>query len=404
MKELFNKNILLGISGSIAAYKSLELIQQLKKKGAIVRVVMTKSAQAFVTPLSLKIISGHQVFIDSDFLYNKMIDHIKISKWPDIIVLAPATANLLAKLSSGITNDLLSAICLATSSPIAISPVMNKNMYLAPSTQDNLKKLNNRGVIFWGPDYGNQICGDKGFGRMIKISKLVKLITNYFKSGFNNVKNLKIMVTAGPTIELIDPVRFISNYSSGKMGFAIVKAAIDVGYQVTLISGPVKISTPDGIFKKINIKSAIEMKDAVMSLVKNQDIFICCAAITDYRLEKISRKKIKKQKNNKLCLKLVKNPDIISEVASLKKNRPYIVGFSADTEKIGKYAKEKRIKKNIDLICANDVSKPNQGFNSNYNALHLFWKTGSMMLSINNKLSLAKKLLHQIIIFYEKKS
>lgn len=405
MKELINKNILLGISGSISAYKSLDLIRKLQDQGANVRVVMTRSAQSFVTPLSAAILSNHDVTTDNNFNKNYTVNHIAISKWPDLIIIAPATANILAKLSSGISDDVLSAICLATNSTIAISPSMNTNMYLASATQENLKKLNARGILCWGPEYGIQACGDCGLGRMLNISELLVLTIKYFKSHNCATKNLKILITAGPTRERIDPVRFISNYSSGKMGFAIVKAAIEEGAQVTLISGPVSLPTPKGIFKKINAISAFDMYKAVMLSINNQDIFIACAAITDYRVENFSIQKIKKKHNKQLTLKFIKNPDILSEVASLKYNkRPYIVGFSADTENIKKNAQEKRIRKNIDLICANDISKPNQGFNSNYNELHLFWNQGNMILSIKNKISLAKKLLHQIIVFYEKKN
>lgn len=404
-KELINKNILLGISGSISAYKSLDLIRKLQDQGANVRVVMTKSAESFITPLSVAILSKNDVATDNNLNQNCTINHIEISKWPDLIIIAPATANILAKLSSGISDDILSTICLATTSPIAISPAMNTNMYSASATQENLKKLNSRGILCWGPEYGVQACGDLGLGRMLNISELLVLIIKYFKSHNYTTKNLKILITAGPTRERIDPVRFISNYSSGKMGFAIVKAAIEKGAQVTLISGPVNLPTPKGVFKRIDAISALDMYKAVMLSIDNQDIFIACAAITDYRVKNIAIKKIKKKNKKKLTLKFTKNPDILSEVASLSYNkRPYIVGFSADTENIQINAQEKRIRKNIDLICANDISKPNQGFNSNYNELHLFWNKGNMLLSINNKISLAKKLLHQIIVFYEKKN
>ncbi|MDQ1237530.1 MAG: bifunctional phosphopantothenoylcysteine decarboxylase/phosphopantothenate--cysteine ligase CoaBC [Wigglesworthia glossinidia] len=405
MKELINKNILLGISGSISAYKSLDLIRKLREKGANVRVIMTKSAQSLITPLSVAILSKNDVITDDNSNKNCIINHIEISKWPNLIIIAPATANIIAKLSSGISDSILSSICLATTSQIAISPAMNTNMYSACATQENLKKLNNRGVLCWGPECGIQACGDYGFGRMLKISELIILITKYFKYKNFNKNSLKILITAGPTREPIDPVRFISNQSSGKMGFAIAQAAIERGAKVTLISGPVNLPTPIGTFQRIKIINALDMYKKVMLFIKNQDIFICCAAITDYRLKHTSLEKIKKKNNKKLILKFIKNPDLLSEVSALEYNkRPYIVGFSADTENIQTNAQEKRIRKNIDLICANDISTPNQGFNSDYNSLHLFWKTGNMFLSINNKLSLAKKLLNQILLCYEKKN
>lgn len=397
MTNLKGKHIVLGISGSIAAYKSMELIQLLKEKGSEVRVVVTKSAKKFITPLSLQTISCHPV-LENLFTIDKKgtILHIELAKWADFILIAPATANILAKLALGLSNDLLSNLCLATTAPIAVAPSMNQQMYQSIATQSNLHILRSREILVWGPEYGYQACKDIGLGRMTEPKIIIEHIIQYFSS--NNINHLNIMVTAGPTYEALDPIRFFSNYSSGKMGFAIAQAATHIGANVTLITGPVHLNTPHKVHR-INVISALDMHKAVIKNIKNQHIFIGCAAVSDYRVHNISIEKIKKQSDT-LTINMIKNPDIISQVGSLKNNRPYVVGFAAESHNLLKHAQDKLIKKKIDLICANDISYPNQGFNSDYNQLHLLWNKGNIILPWNKKQIIAQQLISKIILHY----
>ncbi|MCV2525204.1 MAG: bifunctional phosphopantothenoylcysteine decarboxylase/phosphopantothenate--cysteine ligase CoaBC [Candidatus Lightella neohaematopini] len=397
---LLKKRILLGISGSIAIYKVFELIRYLRKKQAIVRIVMTKTSKKLINKLSLQILSNYKVFDDIFYTNNNNIIHIKLAKWADLILLAPATANIIAKIALGLADDLLSTICLATKAKIIIIPSMNNYMYQSSATQHNIKILRNRGILIWGPNFGKQICGDIGLGSMLNPNIILKKLKQYFNTP---LKNFNIMITAGPTHELIDPVRFISNYSSGKMGFSIAYVAALLGANVTLISGPVNLSTPPGNIKRINVISALEMKQAVMNNISNQNIFIGCAAVSDYRIINFSSNKIAKKDN--LIINLIKNPDIISEVSQLTKNRPYVIGFSAETNLIKEHARKKLIEKKLDLICANNVSKNRfNNINNDYNELYLIWNDGEMLLSLNKKQVLAKQLMKQIIIRYEKDS
>ncbi|MCV2502368.1 MAG: bifunctional phosphopantothenoylcysteine decarboxylase/phosphopantothenate--cysteine ligase CoaBC [Candidatus Lightella neohaematopini] len=395
---LLKKRILLGISGSIAIYKVFELIRYLRKKQAIVRIVMTKTSKKLINKLSLQILSNYKVFDDIFYTNNNNIIHIKLAKWADLILLVPATANIIAKVALGLADDLLSTICLATKAKIIIIPSMNNYMYKSPVTQHNIKTLRKRGILIWGPNFGKQICGDIGLGSMLNPNIIIKKLKQYFNTP---LKNFNIMITAGPTHELIDPVRFISNYSSGKMGFSIAYVAALLGANVTLISGPVNLLTPPGNIKRINVISALEMKKAVMDNISNQNIFIGCAAVSDYRIINFSSSKIAKKDN--LIINLIKNPDIISEVSQLTKNRPYVIGFSAETNLIKEHARKKLIEKKLDLICANNVSKNRfNNINNNYNELYLIWHDGEMLLSLNKKQVLAKQLMKQIIIRYEK--
>ncbi|WMY97181.1 MAG: bifunctional phosphopantothenoylcysteine decarboxylase/phosphopantothenate--cysteine ligase CoaBC [Arsenophonus sp.] len=402
MKELFNKHIIVGISGSIAAYKTPELIRFLRKYGAKVRVIMTHSAKFFITSLTLQSISDYPV-VDDFFnsSVNAKINHIELAKWADLIILVPATADLVARLSIGMADDLLTTICLASKAKIAVVPAMNKNMYQAKITQQNIRILKDRNILVWGPDEGNQACGDNGPGRMLDpliIGKLVKYNLQYQK----NISKLHFAITAGPTQEKIDPVRFITNYSSGKMGFAIAQAAAEKGAQVTLITGPVHLSTPVGV-ERINVVSALDMYHQVHNIIHKKEIFISCAAVSDYRPKKIKKEKIKK-KENEISFSFIKNPDIVASVGKLLKNRPYVVGFAAETENIKEYARNKRIKKKLDLICANDISLSSHGFNSDNNALYLFWKNKEMYLPYSHKLELGHRLLNEILKHYEKKN
>ncbi|OCF98150.1 phosphopantothenoylcysteine decarboxylase [Gilliamella sp. wkB195] len=401
MMSLSGKHILLGITGGIAAYKCPDLVRHLKKAGAQVHVVLTESANHFVTPMTLQALSGNTVSSDLfDPSAELSMSHIELAKWADLVLIAPATANIIAKMANGIADDLLSTVCLATPAKIALAPAMNQQMYKAAATQQNLATLASRNTLIWGPDDGFQACGDFGPGRMIEPATIVKHVEKYF-SATSTLAGTEITITAGPTIEELDPVRYISNYSSGKMGYAIAQAAAEIGATVNLISGPVNLATPNNV-NRINVKSANEMYDVALKFAKKSSIFISCAAVADYRAETIATKKIKKtDDSNELVIKLVKNPDIVANIASLKKGRPFVVGFAAETNNIKAYALKKLTTKNLDLICANDVSDKKIGFNSDQNALTLYWQNGEQTLPLSNKQELAKELLQAVITRYK---
>lgn len=402
MMELAGKRIVLGVSGGIAAYKTPELVRRLRDRGADVRVVMTDAAKAFITPLSLQAVSGYPVSDDLlDPAAEAAMGHIELGKWADLVILAPATADLIARVAAGMANDLLTTLCLATPAPVAIAPAMNQQMYRALPTQHNLQVLAQRGVLIWGPDSGSQACGDIGPGRMLDPLTIVDLAANHV-APVNDLQHLRIMITAGPTREALDPVRFISNHSSGKMGFAIAAAAAKRGANVTLVAGPVNLATPPGV-QRIDVTSALEMQHAVMAQAAQQHIFIGCAAVADYRAATVAEEKIKKQ-GDEITLKMVKNPDIVAGVAALTTDRPYVVGFAAETQNVEEYAQQKRVRKNLDLICANDVAKAGQGFNSDTNALHLFWQDGDKVLPLSDKSLLGQQLLDEIVIHYDEKN
>ncbi|EQB4043805.1 bifunctional phosphopantothenoylcysteine decarboxylase/phosphopantothenate--cysteine ligase CoaBC [Cronobacter sakazakii] len=399
---LAGKKIVLGVSGGIAAYKTPELVRRLRERGAEVRVAMTEAAKAFITPLSLQAVSGYPV---SDSLLDPAAEaamgHIELGKWADLVILAPATADLIARVAAGMANDLVTTICLATPSPVAVVPAMNQQMYRNIATQQNIERLASRGLRIWGPDSGSQACGDVGPGRMLDPLEIVELAVKHF-APVNDLQHLNIMITAGPTRERLDPVRYITNDSSGKMGFAIAAAASARGARVTLVAGPVTLPTPPGV-ERIDVESALEMEAAVQQRAQQQQIFIGCAAVADYRAETISSEKIKKQ-GDELKLKMVKNPDIVAGVAALSQNRPYVVGFAAETNNVEEYARQKRQRKNLDLICANDVSQAGHGFNSDTNALHLFWQEGDKVLPLERKALLGQRLLDEIVTRYDEKN
>ncbi|OTQ58916.1 bifunctional phosphopantothenoylcysteine decarboxylase/phosphopantothenate--cysteine ligase CoaBC [Gilliamella sp. A7] len=399
--SLSGKNILLGITGGIAAYKCPDLVRHLKKAGAQVRVVLTESASHFVAPMTLQAVSGNAVSKELfDPTAELSMSHIELAKWADLVLIAPATANIIAKMANGIADDLLSTICLATPAKIVIAPAMNQQMYKAAATQQNLATLESRNTLILGPDDGFQACGDIGPGRMVEPTTIVENINNYFLAN-SELAETTITITAGPTIEELDPVRYISNYSSGKMGFAIAKAAAEMGATVNLISGPVNLATPNNV-NRINVKSAKQMYDEALVLAKKSAIFISCAAVADYRAETIAKNKIKKtDDSNELVIKLVKNPDIVASIAGLKEHRPFVVGFAAETNDVKTYALKKLTTKNLDLICANDVSDHNIGFNSDQNALTLYWQNGEQTLPLSSKQQLAKQLLQAVITRYK---
>ncbi|KJG25499.1 phosphopantothenoylcysteine decarboxylase [Photobacterium iliopiscarium] len=400
MQTLAGKKILLGISGGIAAYKCAELTRRLIERGAQVHVVMTKAAQEFITPLTMQAVSGNPVSSSLlDPSAESSMGHIELAKWADLVLLAPATADLIARISAGMGNDLLSTLCLATDAPIAVAPAMNQQMYRNVATQENLATLHRRGFTLWGPASGEQACGDVGPGRMLEPMQLVHHCEDFFQQP--DLNELNIVITAGPTREAIDPVRYLSNYSSGKMGFAIAAAAAKRGANVTLISGPVNLATPAGV-TRININSATEMHQAALEHAINNNIFIACAAVADFRPAHVAPQKMKKQDgNDEMMIQLVKNPDIVASIAALTENRPFTVGFAAETQNVEHYARGKLTKKNLDLICANDVSVQGQGFNSDNNALHLCWPNGDKTLPLATKADLGQQLVTEIVNLYQ---
>jgi phosphopantothenoylcysteine decarboxylase/phosphopantothenate--cysteine ligase len=395
MQTLSGKKILLGISGGIAAYKCAELTRRLSERGAQVQVVMTKAAKEFITPLTMQAVSGRPV---SDSLLDPAAEasmgHIELAKWADLVLLAPATADLIARTSAGMGNDLLTTLLLATEAPIAIAPAMNQQMYRNIATQENLSTLRRRGMLIWGPASGEQACGDVGLGRMLEPMDLVARCEQYFQP--KALQGKSILITAGPTQEAIDPVRYISNHSSGKMGYALANVAQKMGARVTLVSGPVALTPPQGV-ETLSVKSADEMLDVVMANVTQHDIFIGCAAVADYKPANIAEQKIKKMADHEVMnITMVKNPDIIATVAKLDEGRPFTVGFAAETQDVESYAKGKLANKNLDMICANDVSDTTIGFNSNDNAITLYWPDGSLPLGTASKSALANEILSEI--------
>ena len=397
MTAIANKRILLGITGGIAAYKCAELTRRLTERGAQVRVVMTQSAQEFITPLTMQAVSGFPVSHSLlDPAAEAGMGHIELAKWADLVLIAPATANFIAKLTAGIADDLLSTLCLATPAPIAIAPAMNQVMYQAPATQANLTTLKQRQVTLWGPAAGVQACGDVGPGRMVNPDELVTAVVDYFiqQAQPQLLAGKNVMITAGPTREAIDPVRYISNHSSGKMGYALAQAARSLGANVTVVSGPVALAAPAEC-NIVKVISALDMHDAVMSDIHQQDIFIACAAVADYRPETIAEQKIKKTNNDEMIVRMIKNPDIVANVAALE-NSPFTVGFAAETQDVEHYARDKMQRKNLAMIAANDVSQSGQGFNAEDNALTVFWPQGMTQIALASKQDVAAQLLQLI--------
>lgn len=399
--NLSGKHIVVGITGGIAAYKTIELIRLLRKAEAEVRVVLTPAAAEFVTPLTLQAISGNAVAQSLlDPQAELAMGHIELAKWADVVLIAPASADFIARLTAGMANDLLSTICLATSASILLAPAMNQQMYRQAITQQNLTALQSRGIQLIGPNSGAQACGDVGAGRMSEPSEIFAALCEHFQSS-QDLQGLNVAITAGPTREAIDPVRYISNHSSGKMGFAIASAFAKRGANVTLISGPVNLTTPENV-ARINVTSAQEMWQAALKSAVENHIFIGCAAVADYRVAHIADQKIKKTgDNDELTLNLVKNPDIIADVGHLQSKRPFTVGFAAETQNVADYAQGKLQRKNLDMICANDVSG-GQVFNADENSLQLFWQGGNKRLALQSKADLATDLANEILVQYQK--
>ncbi len=394
MQDFINKKILLGICGGIAAYKAAYLVRELTRLGAEVRVVMTEAAEQFITPLTLQALSGNDV-------RNKLFDpqaeramgHIELARWADYLIIAPASANCLAKLAHGFADDLLSTLYLVIEAPVLICPAMNQSMWKHQATQSNVAILKTRGVLFCGPEEGGQACGEYGYGRLSEIDNIINTLRLYSINGL--LKGKDILITAGPTCEPLDPVRYFSNYSSGKMGYALAQAAAIAGANVTLISGPTTLPVPPEV-KIYQVVTAKQMYDEVMKHLKAKSIFIGCAAVADYAPITRADKKIKKQVEENLILELSPNPDILLAVAQTKK-AAYVVGFAAETDHVLEYAKQKLQKKQLNMIIANQVGE-GLAFASDNNAVTVITANKQVDLPITNKVCLAGQIIEILAI------
>ena len=385
--------VLLGVTGGIAAYKSPDLVRRLAERGAEVQVAMTAAARQFVTPLTFQAVSGRPTRDDLwDTAAEAAMGHIELARWAELVLIAPASANFIARLAHGQADDLLSTLCLATDAPIAVAPSMNRLMWANPATQANIATLRERGIAILGPAEGDQACGEVGPGRMLEPAALAQRALELLARS-RELAGVHIVITAGPTREAIDPVRFISNRSSGKMGFATAQAARALGANVTLISGPVSIDTPLGV-RRLDVESAQDMYEAVHRELPTMDIFISAAAVADYRPPQAQAQKIKKT-GDTMHLDLVKAPDILSSV-SASKRRPFVVGFAAETERVEQHAREKLLKKNLDMIAANLVGE-GLAFDCDDNALLVLWPGGARTLERAAKADIARQLVALIV-------
>jgi phosphopantothenoylcysteine decarboxylase / phosphopantothenate---cysteine ligase len=387
-----NQKILLGVSGGIAAYKAAELIRRLRDGGAEVRVVMTRGASSFVTSLTLQAVSGNPVHQDLlDESAEAAMGHIELARWADLVLIAPATAHVLARIAHGLADDLLTTACLATSSPIALAPSMNQQMWSAPATQANVKILADRGLQIWGPGDGSQACGEVGPGRMLEPLDLAQRALRSQADGPRNgpLWGQRVVVTAGPTREAIDPVRYISNHSSGKMGFAVARAAHALGAQVQLIAGPTSLETPLGV-ERTDVVSAADMHRAAMALAPGADVFVAAAAVADYAPADVADKKLKKN-DTEMVVGLMRNPDILADVAGFTTGRPFCVGFAAETNDLKANAQGKLSRKRLDLIAGNLVGD-GQGFDVDTNALTVYWSDGEEHIPSASKDDVAQAL------------
>ena len=393
MASLANKKIVLGISGGIAAYKSAELARALIQEGAEIQVVMTEAAQQFITPITMQALTGKLVFTNQwdDRIANNMA-HIELSRQADAILIAPASADLIAKLSLGLADDLLSTLCLARDCPLLIAPAMNLQMWAHPATQRSITRLNSDGITILGPSSGDQACGEVGIGRMLEPSEICEQLIAFFQPQV--LKNKRVLITAGPTFEAIDPVRGITNLSSGKMGFAVAQAAIEAGAHVHLIAGPCNLATPlmsTGRILRTNVTSGQEMYQAVMAS-SNCDVFFAVAAVADWTIANRAKQKIKRQEKTGLDLQFRSNPDILLEMAKIakRKSKPYCVGFAAETDHLGKHCKEKRVRKGIPMIVGN-IGPTTFGLDTN--EILVVDEKGSKNLGRASKLDLARRLI-----------
>ena len=392
MASLPNRRIVLGVTGGIAAYKSADLVRRLRDRGFEVRVVMTAAARAFVTPLTFQAVSSNPVHCDLlDEQAEAGMGHIELARWADLVLVAPATADVLARLAHGLADDLLTTLCLATPAPLAVAPAMNQRMWRSSATRANVQTLVERGVETLGPAEGDQACGDIGPGRMLEPEAIAERVAARFRSGA--LEGLGVLVTAGPTREPLDPVRFLTNHSSGRMGYAVAGAAVEAGARVSLVSGPTELATPPGL-ERIDVCSAEEMYAETMVRAPDCDIFIAAAAVADYRPARRSSRKIKKSEGDS-TLELVRTPDIIARVAAME-DRPFTVGFAAETESVQEHARDKLERKGLDMIAANHVGLPDRGFAAEHNALCVLWRNGSRDLALAPKTDLARTLVQLV--------
>ena len=393
MSSLSNKHVILGITGGIAAYKSAELVRRLQDAGAVVRVVMTPAATEFIRPLTMQALSGHQVhteLLDSDA--EAGMGHIELARWADLLLIAPASADFIANMVHGRADSLLSTIYLATPAQVVVAPAMNQAMWAHPASVDNIATLRQRSVNIIDPDSGIQACGDTGPGRMQQPEAIVATVSTLFTSGL--LAGKKVVITAGPTREALDPVRYISNHSSGKMGYALAEAASEAGAEVVLISGPVNL-TPPLHCQLIPILSAQELLEASLEAADSADIFIAAAAVADYRAKQVATQKIKKQ-DDAMTIQLEKNPDVVSTVATANDGL-FVLGFAAETEKVETYARDKLARKKLGAIIANDVSKDDVGFNADNNEACWIDADSTITFSKRSKTQLARDIIEHMV-------
>ena len=394
MARLFNRNFIVGVTGSIAAYKAAELTRSLIREGANVRVIMTEAACEFITPLTLQALSGHEVHTDLlDTEAEAAMGHIELARWADALLIAPASADSIARLVQGRADDLLGACALATPAPVFVAPAMNQEMWAKQATQDNVQTLVSRGIAMLGPSSGSQACGDVGAGRLLEPDDIVSAVIAYLCTG--TLSGRHVVITAGPTREPICPVRYISNRSSGKMGYALAEACINAGAKTTLISGPVSCEPPSGV-TVINVETTQEMFDASMATAATADIFIGAAAVVDFKPTTVSDRKIKRSGVEAMDLSLVPNPDIIASVADSKARPELVVGFAAETHDVQDYARKKLASKSLDFIFANDVSDHSIGFNSEHNAGVLIGRDSDIVLPMSSKRVLAESIIEEL--------
>jgi phosphopantothenoylcysteine decarboxylase/phosphopantothenate--cysteine ligase len=379
--------VLLGVGGGISAYKSVDLVRRLRERGYVVRVVMTHAATAFVGPLTFQAVSGHPVRTDLlDPAAEAGMGHIELARWADRLLIAPATADLMARLAAGIADDLLTTLALATEAPLILAPAMNQQMWRHPATRDNLARLVSRGARILGPGMGSQACGDQGPGRMLEPLEIAEALNG---SDRQPLAGVRVLLTAGPTREPLDPVRYLGNRSSGRMGYALASALTDFGARVVLVSGPSALAPP-AVAELVKVETALEMHAAVTPRARDCDIFVATAAVADYRPAEPAGSKIKKAADA-LEIRLVRNPDILAEVAALPKP-PFTLGFAAETNDVEQYARGKLKDKRLDMIAANRVGGDSGGFERNENALLVLWNGGQRALPVMSKVELAREL------------
>ena len=394
MISLANKNILLGISAGIAAYKTPDLVRRLQDLGANVQVILSKNAADFVSEIALQAVSGHPVHNHKmDAESESGMGHIDLARWADLVLIAPATANFIARLKNGEADELLTTVCVATEAKIAIAPAMNQQMWANQATQENIAKLQSMNIAILGPDSGDQACGEVGMGRMLQPVDLAEQVAKQFATG--SLAGKQVMLTAGPTWEALDPVRGITNHSSGLMGYSLAQAAVEAGAKVTLVTGPTHLTVPEHV-NAINVVSALDMHKAVMDNIETQDIFIAVAAVADYRPVEVADSKIKKKAGqDSMTITLTRNPDILADVAALD-NAPFTVGFAAETNDVEKYAKDKLNRKKLNMIIANHVGGSDTGFSTPDNAVTVITADNSTPIPKASKTQIARQLIEYI--------